>query len=277
MKRIVAVAAIVVVLGVAATVAVALSAGRMIKGGIETVGTRAAEAPVTVRSVRISPFSGAGSLRGLVIGNPRGFRTESAFRVEEVRIAVDLASLAGDRIIVRDMVIDAPEITYEQGLTTSNIDALAANISAYAGVTSAPSPREPQYDPPADATKLQIDRFTLKNAKVRLGSVLTGKQPIDIPVFDVTLRDLGAGEQGMTAAETLAKLSAALSEEILRAVSAHNVVTDITRETATGAARLGEGVKRAGKATVDAGKKAGKAVQDATRKTVDGVRDLFRR
>jgi hypothetical protein len=81
------------VLFVIAAGAVSLSLGRIVKTAVEAAGPRLLGAPVTLDRVTISPWSGSGTLRGLVVGNPEGFKTASAIRVGSVEVSVKLTSL----------------------------------------------------------------------------------------------------------------------------------------------------------------------------------------
>jgi len=57
----------------------------------------------------------------MVVGNPEGFKTESVFQLNQIRVILDPKSLLTNRIHIREILIDAPEITYEVGLSGSNI------------------------------------------------------------------------------------------------------------------------------------------------------------
>ncbi len=56
------------------------SLNRIVKAGVETVGPKVTGTTVTLRQVKISPFSAQGTLGGLLVGNPAGFKTDSAVR-----------------------------------------------------------------------------------------------------------------------------------------------------------------------------------------------------
>ena len=88
----------------------------VVKNGIEVVAPEVLGVPVTIDKVRISFLNGSGAISGVSIGNPEGYKADHAMRVDEVRILLEPASLASDKIHIREMIIEAPSITYEGNL-----------------------------------------------------------------------------------------------------------------------------------------------------------------
>ena len=74
--------------------------------------------------------SGKGALRGLKVGNPEGFETPSAFQLGAISIKVDTGATSGEKIVISEIVIDKPDVTYELGGGGSNIDAIQKNVDA---------------------------------------------------------------------------------------------------------------------------------------------------
>jgi hypothetical protein len=58
----------------------------LIKSAVETYGSEITKAEVTLDKVEISPTSGAGMLSGLKMGNPAGFKTDSAFSLGQISV-----------------------------------------------------------------------------------------------------------------------------------------------------------------------------------------------
>lgn len=107
------------------------SLGSLIKAGIETYGTEITQAKVTLDSVELDITSGKGALSGLMVGNPKGFKTPSAFKLGRISITIDTASVASDPVIIKEIVITKPDVTYELGPGGNNIDAIQNNVNAY--------------------------------------------------------------------------------------------------------------------------------------------------
>jgi hypothetical protein len=106
-----------------------LNLGSLIKLAVEEVGPKLTQSEVKLDSADISFLSGSGELDGLLVGNPNGYSAPNAIKVGNIRMTVDKGSLTTDRIIIREIVILAPEITYEKKGKTDNFKALIANVN----------------------------------------------------------------------------------------------------------------------------------------------------
>jgi hypothetical protein len=63
----------------------------------------------------VSANSGQGTLRGLSVGNPKGFKTPTAFELDEISLTLDIGSITSDPIVIKEIVVSAPRVTYELG------------------------------------------------------------------------------------------------------------------------------------------------------------------
>ena len=169
-----------------------LSFDSFVERGIETLGPSLTGTTVEVEEVDISPISGRGSLRGMVVANPQGSKAKYAFRLPEVHLWLAPLSILRDKIIVREVVAESPLVNYEKQGETTNLERLTDSVQAAIGGS--------------DAKRLQIDRFELRDARVRAtGQVLDGR-PIEVPPLSVELTDLGTDPKGATVAEVSAEV-----------------------------------------------------------------------
>src|SRR5262245_36239020 len=97
-KTLIRVAIVLVVLLVVAVVVVFASLNSIVKKGVETVGPQLTKVEIRLGGVKLSPFSGSGQLSQLFVGNPAGYKTESAMKVGDVKVSVDVGSLLSDTI-----------------------------------------------------------------------------------------------------------------------------------------------------------------------------------
>lgn len=221
----------VVVLGGAAIVAVFLLATSLIKQVIEEVGGQATQAKVTLADVSLSLTSGEGTLKGLVIGNPKGFKSSQALKLGEVSLKVDPNSITKDVIVVKEVVIAAPDITYELGDTGGdNIRAIQANTKSYAtryggGSSTAPAAKPAPAPAPSPAAKDTKDRkVIIENLYIRGGrvgvtaSALSGK-PLETALPDIHLTNIGKASGGATAAQVADQVIGAIAQASQTAVS----------------------------------------------------------
>ena len=76
MKKIIRLVLIaVVVLALLVVVGVHFFLDGAIKRGVETIGPKLTKTQVTLNNVSLSLLSGSGKMKGLVVGNPEGFKT----------------------------------------------------------------------------------------------------------------------------------------------------------------------------------------------------------
>lgn len=205
---------------VAVIVVLYFSFNLIVKNGVETIGPEVLGADVVLQKVNISMFSGKGQLKGLVIGNPEGFQSESAFKLNEVRVAVDLFSVLSNKIVIDEILIDSPEITYETSGGKNNIEALLENINDFVG-TSKDGDAESKEDASQESgKKVQINDFLVSNASVNLSATILQGEKLTLPLADIHLEDIGKGDEGVSMSDALKKVFAELNKNIAGAVAA---------------------------------------------------------
>jgi hypothetical protein len=232
------------VLVIVAMVAVSLLLDGAVKRGIETLGPKLTQVSIKLDGVSLSLLSGSGKVKGLIVGNPEGYTTPQAIRVGLAGVSVSPGSVLSDKIVVRSVRVEAPEITYEGGLMRNNLNKILDNVKAATGggvkpVTKDSTPAEKQA-----GRKLQVDDFLITGAKVHVSGTLT------IPLPDIHLTDLGKGPDGITAAD--------LTRRVL-----DEVVTGTLKAVANSATEIGKG--------------AANTATDAAGKATKGISDLFKK
>ena len=122
---------ILVVLGV---IGFGLFIDSAIKKGVETIGPQIAKVEIKLDGVSLSILSGAGKVKGLVVGNPEGYKTPHAASVGSASVAVVPGSLFSDKIVIKSIRVEAAEIIYEGGLLGGdNLHKILDNVSAASG------------------------------------------------------------------------------------------------------------------------------------------------
>ncbi|MEO6435140.1 MAG: AsmA family protein, partial [Tepidisphaeraceae bacterium] len=116
MKKLGKILLILVALLVIALVIISFSLGSIIKKGIETAGPEVAKVKMTITGASLSLLGGSGTVKGLFIGNPEGYKTESAVKVGTTHLSVSPGSLMSDKVVIRSIQIDGPELTLEGDL-----------------------------------------------------------------------------------------------------------------------------------------------------------------
>jgi uncharacterized protein involved in outer membrane biogenesis len=224
---------ILIVLIVLALVCSYIFLGAIIKKGVETAGPQITKTDVKLNSVTLSFFSGSGKIKGFVLGNPQGFKTPAAISVGTANLALEPKSLFSDKIIVRDITVDGPEITWESDLTSVNLKKILSNIEESSGGggktsdTNQPAPATKSEAGPGK--KLEVDNFLIKNAKVHVSvnAPVIGQQSANVNIPEIHLTNMGTNADGITAAELSKQVLGAIVEKT--AQEAEKVIADMTK------------------------------------------------
>ncbi len=183
-------AAALVLLAIGAGV-LSVSLGKIVKTAVVEAGPRLLGAPVELGLVTISPWSGRGVLRGLVIGNPEGFKSPRAIRVGAVEVSVKLSSLLTDTIVVERVAVRDPELTWELGQGSSNLARLQQNAQASAAKLAGGTESAPAAAPAKGGKSLLIRDFSVTGGKVGLSATALGGEGLSAALPDVHLTNLG--------------------------------------------------------------------------------------
>ena len=167
---------------------------RMVRDALVDHGSRMLQAPVSVDAVSIRLRDGEGEIRGLVIGNPAGFKTPYALKVQRIEIGIDVRSLLGEVVTIRRVTVLAPAVIYERNDHRTNFDVLQANLARQA-------PAAAQRPAPGEARKLIVGEFSLRGARAQgsIGAMAGNTLSVRLP--DIELHDIGKAQGGATPAE----------------------------------------------------------------------------
>jgi hypothetical protein len=137
------------------------------------------------------------------VGNPAGYHTPHAIRVDAASLALIPGSLFSDKVIIKSIRMESPNIYYEGGLDGDNLRTILNNVSF--------------------SKKLQVDDLVITGAKVNVSVKGTGGLAAPITVPDIHLTNLGQGPEGITAAELTKKVLSEITSVV--AQHASNVIT----------------------------------------------------
>ncbi|MBO6520105.1 MAG: hypothetical protein JJ900_04350 [Rhodospirillales bacterium] len=260
MKKVFIGVGVVVVLLVAGGIYLYSNLGGIIKSAIETYGSEATKAEVTLNSVDLDAGSGKAALNALSVGNPSGFKTKRAFELGSVAVQLDTSTLNSDPIVINSVMIDGPKITYELANGGSNVDAIKRNVDEYAkqfgGGGSSASSSE------GEGPKIIIEKLTITGGEVKVSaSFLDGKE-MGSSLPTLTLTDIGKDDGGASPAEVIKQVIDKMTAGVGNAVSGLNL-DDLAKGVGEGAKKLMEG---AGEGASGAMEGASGAMDDAGKK-----------
>jgi len=203
---------VVAIIFVLVVVTLGLFLDSAIKKSVETFGPKITKVSVQLDSVKVSILSGSGGVKGLVIGNPPEFKTPNAISVGSASLGLSPVSLLSDKIVIRHIRVEAPEITFEGGIRENNLSKILDNLSATAGGASEQPGGSKEAGP---GKKLQVDDFLIKGAKVNLSLAGMGGKTYPVTLPDIHLTNLGTDPEGISAAA----LSKRVLDEIITEAS----------------------------------------------------------
>lgn len=208
--------------------------------GIETIGPHVTQTSVSLDDVNISALSGKGSLSGLKVGNPEGFKNEFILELGQIEVELRTSSLLSDKIIIEKVHIQNPAISYEKTLTSSNLDQLLKNIEAFTGT------EEKKDTDSASGKKVVIRELLIEGGTIYAGTFGAG---VRMPMPTIRMENVGEQDDGQTPAQVI-----------------QLVLTEVFKSSGSAVSGASEFLKESGKGLLDGSKKA-----------TDGIRNLFGR
>jgi uncharacterized protein involved in outer membrane biogenesis len=246
---------ILVVLIVVVVVVATLSLNTIVKTAVVKGGPAVLGVPVTLGDVDIALLSGRISLKGLVIGNPPGFKSDHAFKMDRLLVRIQPRSLLSDRITIPEIRIEGPDVIYEISGSGSNL----GKISEKAGGAEPASEKEsPAAKPEKPAKKVVINDLIVQDGKISVSMTGLGGEGLVVPLPTIHLKDIGKESGGASPKEVVARVVKGIADAAGQAVTGSGQL-------------LGKGIKVTG----ESAGKVGAAVGEEATKIADGIKGLF--
>ena len=191
----------------------------LVASAIRTFGPEITGVSIRLDRVTIEAMDGRASLHGLVVGNPVGFKTKHALSLGEISMTLDLDSLTRDVIVIKQVSIVKPDVTYELGPGGSNLDAIQRNVDRYVTQHGGANERTERNS----GKKLVIEDLYIKNATAHVSAAVMQSSEMSVPVPDLHLRDIGKRSGGATAGEVVKQVLGALTHGVTRTVASRGL------------------------------------------------------
>jgi len=233
------------VLVVAAAIVAGFFLNPIVKKSVETIGPEITKTAITLDAVDLSLLTGSAKVKGLVVGNPEGYKTPQAISVGTISVSVNPFSVLSGKIVVRSVIVESPEITFEGGLSGNNLSKILDNVNGTAQKGGPVSTNAAGQAKPAK--KIEVDNLLITGAKIHvLLTELGGKETvIDLP--EIHLTNLGKGTDGLTATD----LTRRVLDEIVSATV--KAITSNGANIGKGAEKWIQGAGRNGGSGLDKG------------------------
>lgn len=231
-----------IVVVIAVVLGVGLFIGPIIKTGIKTMGPKITQVPIQLDAVDVSLLAGTAAIKGLVVGNPEGFKTPQAIKLGRAELALDVLSVTKDKVVIKKVHVIDPEITFDGGLKGNNLTKIMENVNN--SVSKDDAPKQDMQDKneksaSRPAPKLQVDDFLISGAKVNVN--LTGPvgKEMAVTLPDIHLTDLGKEKDGITPEEivrvVLSKVNASTIKAVTEAVTGSGkMIEDLGKDLTKG-------------------------------------------
>ena len=152
------------------------------KSDAATYASKLVGTNVGITAVTLNPLQGSVSIRGLSVGNPKGYKSNNAIDLGAIYVNVDLESLLTDKIIVNNVTLNSAEIFYELQNNKDNIRKIMDNVKRNSGSAKGGSSSGSKKD------------FVIRNLNVTNSSVVLAAQifnfaddkEIEIPDISMT-------------------------------------------------------------------------------------------
>ncbi len=175
----------------------------LVKQAIERWGPEITGVVVRVESVRIEAAEGRGTIKGLFVGSPRGFEAPHAVKLGEMRLTLDAASLTKDVVVVKELLLVAPDVVYERGQGSDNLAVIQRNVDAWVAKHSGPKKADA-----GPGKKFVIENVIIRDGKAHFGTTLSSPMP------NLHLRDVGKKSGGASAGEVVKQVWGAMLKSV---------------------------------------------------------------
>jgi hypothetical protein len=255
-----------IILGIALLLFIAIGGGifylfhnldTIVKMAIEKYGSEAIKTQVRVDKVRIKLQEGSASISGLTIANPPGFSMPYAFSLGDISVGIDINSLTGNVIVIREIGIAAPQVFFEINADKkANLNVLSKNLG-----TSAETP--PPEEKAGAEPKLIINKASLSDAELQALVVPLDNKEYRLKLPTITMSNLGA-PKGAPPAEIARQMLDQLLDRVKAEVKKQGIGAELKEKLNA----QKEALKAEADAKLDAEKTAAKKKTDAKKKAM---------
>lgn len=211
----------VVIILLVLVIAVAIVAGfflnPIVKKSVETIGPKITKTAVTLDAVNLSLLTGSAKINGLVVGNPEGYKSANAISVGTIAVGVNPFSLLSDKIVVRSLRVETPEITFEGGLGGNNLSKILDNVNGTAQNGGPVSTNAAGQAKPSK--KIEVDDLLITGAKVHVLLTELGGRQMTLTLPEIHLTDLGKGGDGLTATDLTRRVLQEIISATIKAIT----------------------------------------------------------
>ena len=174
---------------------------------------------VSITAVTLNPLEGTVSLRGLDIGNPKGFESKNAIEFGSIYSNVELKSLLTDKIVINEVSLRGANIYYELKGNQDNIRKLMNNIKSNSSKISSGSGSSGSSD---SGSKSKPKDFVIKKLNVTDSSLVLAAKLFELEedktleVNDIHLTNVTKSNSKAVAKQLSNQLIAQITQALIK-------------------------------------------------------------
>ena len=178
----------------------------LVKGVVHKFGTQVAGTEVTLSGFSLHPLDGEVEIKGFTVANPKGYTTPNLLSLGGIFVKVDPKSLTSDTIVVENVRITKPELTYEMpNFSTSNVMQLQENVARNTAKTSAPAAKAEEKTSSEPAKNVVIRKVVVDDGALSaLTPLQKNKEPLTLQLPSIEINGIGDGKKNMSIDESIA-------------------------------------------------------------------------
>lgn len=182
----------------------------MVKGVVHKFGTQIVGTEVNLAGFSLHPLDGELEINGFTVANPEGYETPNLLSLGNIFVKVDPKSVLSDTIVVEEVRILKPELTYEMpNFSTSNVQQLQENVARNTAKSGEAKPVEAKAEEPAATESAPAKKVIIRKVTVAGGSLSamtplqknTDALTLEMPAIELT--DIGDESKSMSISESV--------------------------------------------------------------------------
>ena len=277
------------VLLIVAAVAAYYYLGSIVKEAVTRFVPPVTGTTAVVEHVDLSLLSGHIEIRGLEIGNPKGYSDNNIFELGKITVDFEPKSVLSDKIIIKAITIADTKVSAELKNVFSlenNVATLQQNVENYLGTDKKKADKTPAKKEQAEASSggktVVVKDLKITGTEVAIGA---NGQTMSVTLPEIHQQNIGEKSKEQTIGDVIAYILDCISVESVKAIakSGKEFFDKTMEQTASqikaGAAQMkntADAVKSGAKDTAKAVKDSAGAVKDGAKGAVDGLKGLFK-
>ena len=193
----------------ALTYALTPSFDTIVKKVVHKYGSQATKTDVILSGFDLSLKNGTGQISNFTIANPTNYKSPYLLSLKSATIKVDIKSLLKDTIIIDEINIQSPEITYElMSLTQNNFKEILSNLSgpdvSKEEVAGKKAKTDDKYKAKKASKKIIIKKVIVNGGLISAVENLTkGENTLSIPLPSIEINGIGEKNNGQDIKEVM--------------------------------------------------------------------------